>query len=129
MRSFFAIFSLLLLVSFQAADACCDHDAGGNVHIEMATEGQSNQFSKYSQHQHHDGPCGCLCHQKLPTDKISFTVPLLEVKPHPMIEVCDWNSCADHFLPMSTGPPLAGKFSLPPSSATEICSQHCRFLL
>ncbi len=97
MRSLFAIFSLLLLVSFQAAGACCDHDAGGHVHIEKASDDLANQFPEYSQHHHHDGPCGCLCHQKLPTDKTSFPTSRVELEPLPMGEVLDWNTCAGNF--------------------------------
>ena len=127
MRSFFAIFSLLLLVSIQAVDACCDHDSGVHAHLEKVSDGMTDQMSEHIHH--HDGPCGCVCHQKLPTDKSSFPTPRVEVEPLPKLEVCDWNSCPDHLSPPSTGPPLAEKLSLPPSSAAEICSQHCRFLL
>ncbi|MEO1857030.1 MAG: hypothetical protein ABGY95_06655, partial [Rubritalea sp.] len=78
---------------------------------------------------HHDGPCDCTCHQKLPTDKTSFPSPRIELEPLPMSEVFNWNSCANHFLPPSTAPPVAENFSIPPSGAAEICSLHCRFLL
>ena len=129
MRSLFVIFSLFLLVSFQAADACCDHDAGTPAHVVKAADGVTDQISEHSQHHHHDGPCSCVCHHKLPTDKTSFPAPRVEVEPPTMSEVFNWNSSTDHFLPPTTAPPLAKNCSLPPSSAAEICSQHCRFLL
>ncbi|MEO1856374.1 MAG: hypothetical protein ABGY95_03280, partial [Rubritalea sp.] len=93
MRSFLAIFSLFLLVSFQSADACCDHESGIHTHVEKASDGLTDQISEHSQHHHHDGPCDCTCHQKLPTDKTSFPSPRIELEPLPMSEVFNWNSC------------------------------------
>gem|GEM_PF-2349459 len=129
MRSLIAIFSLLLLVSFQAADACCDHDSTNHAHLEAVSDAGTKQISDSNQHHQHDGPCGCACHQKIPADKTTFPAPRIEVEPVSMIEICNRYCSIDHFSPPTTGPPLTKKSSLPPSSAREICSQHCRFLL
>ena len=128
MRTLFTIFSLFLLVSIQAADACCDHDADSHHHLDNASDGISYQLSAQQHHKHHHGdPCGCVCHHNAPLGKTTGPTP--RVEPLPMSEAFTWTCGSEHILPPSTAPPLTENISAPPSSAADICSQHCRFLI
>lgn len=129
MRSLLAIATLSFLVFFQAADACCGHEATEHAHVEKATDGTTDQIILHAAHHENHGPCSCLCHGSEQDEKSSMPAPRIEFEPLPMIRVAQWNTQPDHFSPPKTGPPVGNEFILPPLRATELCSQHCRFTI
>ncbi|MFC4995086.1 hypothetical protein [Rubritalea tangerina] len=130
MRSMFAILSLIFLVSYQAADACCEHDHhSDHVHLEKAHDGDTDQIIQHSGHHHHHGPCDCLCHTPQPEKKSTTPKPRIEIEPQALVITQQCNSFSRKLLPPSNAPPISQNLSLPPPSAAKLCSQHCRFLL
>lgn len=129
MRSLLVILSLSFLVSFQAAVACCDHDAHSEELLIETSAPIHKNVVEHSHNHDHNGPCDCACHQTQQHPKSTFPAPRLELEPAPVVVVSDEDKRPDYSVIPSSAPPVAENLSLPPPTAAELCSQHCRFLI
>lgn len=129
MRPLFLTLTLLFLGIFQVAEACCDHGEHTTEVESTALETSCHDASNRHQHGDHTGPCNCVCHQQ--PQQTKTTAPSSRFELDPVSEVIISEKAPRTKL--STKPlckPLLERFtSLPPPTAAERCSQHCRFLL
>ncbi|MFC5049351.1 hypothetical protein ACFPK9_01775 [Rubritalea spongiae] len=133
MRSLLAIFTLCFLASLQVASACNGHGISHlheeHIHVEKSNDGVTDVIILVNDHHHHHDNCDCICHDSEPVKLSSLPSPRIDIETPEFVEVLQWSRLADFDARSNKAPPIATNISLPPPSAAELCSQHCRFLL